>query len=58
MEAWMKKIRTFKCNKNHVTETLADDLQLKIFCDCGRVADRIVSAARYFSNTTGKSPSC
>lgn len=53
-----KKIRSFKCINGYTFDRMVTDDVLKVRCDCGEVANRIVSAARYFSNTTGKSPSC
>tara|TARA_B110000908_G_C10040368_1_gene351510 strand:+ start:201 stop:350 length:150 start_codon:yes stop_codon:yes gene_type:complete len=42
----------------HLTEALTKDDKLEIICgECGSVAERLISAGRYFSNTTGKSPS-
>ena len=53
----MKKIRAFKCANNHTFEHMVTDDQLIAQCECGELANRVISAARYFSNTTGKSPS-
>ena len=52
-----KKIRSFQCKGYKFDRMVTDDV-LKVKCECGETANRIVSAARYFSNTTGKSPSC
>jgi hypothetical protein len=53
----MKKIRTFNCKNCGTFERLiSDDVRL-LECKCGGVANRSISAARYFSNTTGRSPS-
>jgi len=58
MGVLMKKMRHFQCKNKHLTEALAKDDKLQIICgECGLVAERVISAARYFGNTTGKSPS-
>jgi hypothetical protein len=58
MGVLMKKIRHFQCLNKHLTEALTKDDKLEIICgECGSVAERLISAGRYFSNTTGKSPS-
>ena len=52
----MKKLRKFKCASCHKAyEKLIKDDILVIECDCGSKANRTLSAAKYFSNTVGKS---
>lgn len=55
----MKKLRLFRCGScgKQYEKLVGDDVQA-IECECKAKAARIVSAARYFGNTTGKSPSC
>jgi len=53
----MKKLRNFQCPKCGVFEVFSEDNKLSAKCECGETAKRITSAARYFGNTTGKSPS-
>jgi len=52
----MKKIRYFKCTKGYKFERMVTDDILEVKCECGDKAVRLLSAPRYFSNTTGKSP--
>jgi len=53
----MKKIRQFKCKTcNEYTEHFVKDDAKEIQCDCGGVKIKMLSAPRYFNNTTGKSP--
>jgi len=52
----MKKMRKFKCKSGFVIERLVSDNQLNAKCNCGEMAVKTISAARYCSNTTGKSP--
>ena len=55
----MKKLRNFKCqNTNVVFERFVNDGTGELKCKCGAIANRTLSAPKYFSNTTGKSPSC
>lgn len=55
----MKKLRRFKCGACHKQyEKLVEDDVKSIECECKAKAARTVSAAKYFSNTVGKSPSC
>ena len=58
MGVWMKKIRSFKCDDCGPFERLVRDEVKHVDCKCNKAANRVISAARYFSNTTGKSPSC
>ncbi len=54
----MKKLRRFKCGScQRQYEQLVEDDVIKVECECKREAVRVVSAAKYFGNTTGKSPS-
>jgi len=53
----MKKIRNFKCETGAIIERLVKDDCKSTLCKCGEVAIKTISAARYFSNTVGKSPS-
>ena len=55
----MKKLRDFECaNCGHCFEEFTLDDVTSIQCkSCGSRASRLVSAARYFDNTTGGSPS-
>jgi hypothetical protein len=53
----MKKLHNFKCKQCGVFERLVNDNDRKVKCDCGKVADRTASAAKYFQNSTGRSPS-
>ncbi len=54
----MKKIRNFKCAEcKHVFERMVNDDKLIINCECGGLANRVISAPRCFSNTVGRSPS-
>jgi len=53
----MKKLRQFKCDSCGVIERLVIDSVIVTKCSCGERAKRIMSAARYFGNTTGRSPS-
>jgi len=53
----MKKLRKFKCKSGAIIEKFANDDQNSVKCNCGDTAIKIVSAARYFNNTVGKSPS-
>ncbi len=56
-ELILKKLRKFKCKTGEVIERFAHDDQNEVKCKCGEVAAKTISAARYFSNTVGKSPS-
>ena len=53
----MKKIRTFRCEAGHKFDRMVKDSVREVKCECRAVAVRVLSAARYFSNTVGKSPS-
>ena len=53
----MKKIRTFQCANGYKFDRMVKDDIKEVKCECGEKAARIISAARYFGNTTGKSPS-
>jgi hypothetical protein len=54
----MKKIRQFKCQVcDEYSENYVEDNVKEFMCDCGGVKLRMISAPRYFNNTTGKSPS-
>ena len=53
----MRKLRNFACKTGTIIERLVDDSVIKVKCTCGSKAAKTVSAARYFSNTVGKSPS-
>lgn len=54
----MRKYRDFKCNDCElIFEKRVLDEVRQISCECGGVAIRRVSAARYFKNTVGGSPS-
>ena len=53
----MKKIRQFNCNYCGTFERLVVDDTKRLECKCGKLAERLISAGRYFSNTTGRSPS-
>ena len=55
----MKKLRDFECaNCGHCFEEFTLDDVISIQCkSCGSLASRLVSAARYFNNTTGGNPS-
>lgn len=51
-------MRRFKCGTClNEYEKLVEDKVKAIKCECGKKAARTISAARYFSNTTGKNPS-
>lgn len=52
----MKKLRNFKCQSGAIIERLVVDGITIVKCECGCEARRDISAARYFGNTTGKSP--
>ena len=54
----MKKIRAFKCQScDHKQENIVNDGIDVIECDkCGNESIKTLSAGRYLSNTTGKSP--
>ena len=53
----MKKIRFFKCPKDHITERVIEDNIVVVACgECKDEAARMLAAARYFGNTIGKSP--
>jgi hypothetical protein len=53
----MKKMRRFNCNYCGTFERLVVDDTKRLECKCGKLAERLISAGRYFSNTTGRSPS-
>lgn len=54
----MKKFRNFKCESTgEVFDRRVVDEVTVVKCNCGSEAKRIISAGRYFSNTTGRSPS-
>lgn len=53
----MKKFRAFQCESGEVIEKYVHDHVSTLTCACGKSMKRIVSAPRYFSNTTGRSPS-
>lgn len=53
----MKKIRSFKCPDGCIFDRMVTDDIKTVKCECGETANRIIFAARYFSNSTGKSPS-
>lgn len=57
----MKVTRNFKCtNKecNHISNRFLDSEIVNIVCPmCGVVANKMLSAPKCFSNTTGASPS-
>lgn len=54
----MKKIRTFKCSECKASfDRMVNDNELIVNCECSGLANRTLSAARYFGNTVGKSPS-
>lgn len=52
----MKKLRNFKCQSGAIIERLVVDGVTVTKCKCGEEAKKDISAARYFGNTTGKSP--
>ena len=53
----MRKIRFFKCPYcDEVKEKFVEDEVRMIECECGKTANRMLSAPRCFQNTTGKSP--
>lgn len=52
----MKKLRNFECDQCGVFERFAKDNDNHVKCECGLLAFRMLSAPKYFSNTTGKSP--
>ena len=52
-----RKIREFKCECNKSFDKLVYDDTHTYKCECGQDANRVLTAARYFDNTTGKSPS-
>jgi hypothetical protein len=55
----MKKLRLFKCDKcQEQIERLVSDDTACIDCICGGLAQRQITAARYYGNgADGKSPS-
>ena len=53
----MLKLRDFKCSCGAVIEDLVKDDTKEIQCKCGKKAALKVSAARYYDNTVGSSPS-
>jgi len=53
----MNKLHNFHCKQCGTFERFAKDNDRVVKCECGKDAKRIASAARYFGNTTGKSPS-
>ena len=54
----MKKIRTFSCSECKTTfDRMVKDSELIIYCECKGLANRRLSAPKYFGNTVGKSPS-
>lgn len=53
----MKKLHNFKCESGNTFERFVADGINKVKCNCGGGAIKQLSAPRYFSNTTGKSPS-
>ena len=53
----MKKLRDFECVDCGTFEQFVRDNRKTVICKCGNIADRKISAAKYFQNTTGKSPS-
>ncbi len=53
----MLKLRDFKCSCGAVIEDLVRDDTKQITCKCGKIAALKVSAARYYDNTVGSSPS-
>jgi hypothetical protein len=54
----MKKYRNFQCsNTNEIFERRVEDDITIVKCACGNEANRIISAGKYFSNSTGRSPS-
>lgn len=55
----MRKLRNFICSKSNIVfERFVNDDTAELECKCGAIANRTLSAPKYFSNTTGKSPSC
>lgn len=53
----MKKLRQFQCEScGEHKEKFAEDDKRMIYCECGGVSKRMLSAPRFFGNTTGKSP--
>ena len=54
----MKKPRNFLCSEcNEVFERWVEDSIKVVLCDCGKgEATRCISAPKYFSNSTGRSP--
>ena len=52
----MNKLRNFLCQTGDTFERLVDDKTTQVKCLCGRPAIKTLSAPRYFSNSTGKSP--
>mgnify|MGYP003671176854 CR=1 FL=1 len=53
----MIRIQIFKCQKtNEVFDKLMRSDDKTILCNCGAQASRLLSAPKYFGNTTGKSP--
>ena len=53
----MLKLRDFQCACGVVIEDLVKDDTKEVQCKCGKSAPRKVSAARYYGNTVGSSPS-
>ena len=55
----MRKLRKFKCGscQREYERLVKDDVKV-IKCECKAKAARLISTARYFGNTVGRSPSC
>jgi hypothetical protein len=54
----MKKLRLFKCQEcGEQAERFVKDEVQTVKCECLAIMTRQVSAAKYFGNTVGKSPS-
>ena len=54
----MRIVATFKCEKcDKYHEQMTDSETESIKCDCGGDCQRMLSAPKYFGNSTGRSPS-
>lgn len=42
----MRRMYDFKCSEGHLTEGFVDYETTQIHCECGNVADRIISPVR------------
>lgn len=42
----MRRMYEHKCSEGHITEALVDYETTEVLCDCGEVANRIISTPR------------